>query len=230
MTKKSVIAIIPARKNSKRIPKKNYKLFNGKPIITYTIKLLKKSKLFDKIIVSTDSEKIASISKKCGATILFKRPKNLSGDYVSSAKAVKHAVNFLIKKNYSFNYVCCVYAPNPFLRISDLNKGFKKIKSNKYNFVFSATGYNFPIFRSFIFSKSNGVEILFKKYFRKRSQDLKKIYCDAGQFYWGAKEIWLRKKRLTNKSCIIDIPKFRYHDIDTLDDWKKAEIYKKIIK
>ena len=232
MIKNNLVAIIPARGNSKRIPGKNYKKFNGEPIIENTIKKLKKSKIFNRIIVSTDSLKIASISKKCGAEVPFKRPKFLSNDYVSGSSVISHCVKFLINQGYKFEYICCVYAPNPFLRISDLKKGLKKIKSNELNYVFSATEYRFPFFRSFTFSSKSGVEAVFKKNIKRRSQDLKKIICDAAQFYWGHKKAWLNEKKIfSKKSGIIMIPKSRYYDIDTLDDWKYAELgYKTINK
>ena len=230
MLRKNVIAIIPARGNSKRIPGKNYKIFNGKPIIANTIEKLKKSIIFDRIIVSTDSKKIASISKRCGAEVPFRRPKFLSDDYTSGASVITHSVKFLIKEGYQFDYVCCVYPPNPFLEISDLKKGFKKIKSKKFNYVFSATLYRFPFFRSFTFSRSKGIKVLFKNKINHRSQDLKQIICDAAHFYWGRKEAWLQEKKLFTKgSDIVMIPEWRYHDIDTLDDWKHAELYHKNI-
>ncbi len=230
MLKKKVVAVIPARKNSKRIPGKNYKKFNGKSIIANTIEKLKKSKIFDRIIVSTDSKKIASISRRCGAEIPFMRPKSLSGDYASGGSVISHSVRFLVKENYQFDYVCCVYAPNPFLQISDLKKGFEKIKSKKYDYVFSAIPYRFPFFRSFTYSRKKGVRMLFYKNLKKRSQDLKQIMCDAGQFYWGHKKTWLKKKVIfSKKSDLIMIPEWRYHDLDTLGDWRRAEIYSKII-
>ena len=146
MLKKNIVAIVPARANSKRIPGKNIKKFNGKPIIVNTIEKLKKSKIFDRIIVSTDSKKIARIAVKCGAEIPFKRSKVLSNDTTHATAVISDCVKFLIKENYKFDYVCCVYAPNPFLQIADLKKGFYKIKSKKYNYVFSATLYQFPYF------------------------------------------------------------------------------------
>ena len=230
MLRKNIVAIIPARGNSKRIPGKNYKKFNGKPIIANTIEKLKESKIFDRIIVSTDSKKIASISKRYGAEVPFRRPKFLSDDYISGTSVISHSVRFLVKEGYQFDYVCCVYAPNPFLQIADLKKGFKKIQSKKYNYVFFATPYRFPFFRSFTFSHKQGVKMLFYKNFKKRSQDLKQIMCDAGHFYWGHKKSWLQEKVFfTKNSDIIMVPEWRYHDLDTLDDWKRAEIYSKII-
>ena len=231
MLKKNIVAIIPARGNSKRIPGKNYKKFNGEPIIVNTIKKLKKSKIFNRIIVSTDNSRIASISKKSGAEIPFKRTKFLSNDYASTISVIADGVSFLMKKNYQFDYVCCIYAPNPFLEISDLKKGLKKIKSKKYNYVFSAVAYEFPFFRSFTFSSAKGLKMIFNKNVKKRSQDLKKIMCDAGQFYWAYKKTWLRKKSIfTKNSDVVMIPQWRYHDIDTKENWKHAEIYSKHIK
>ena len=230
MLRKDVIAIIPARGGSKRIPGKNYKMFNGKPIIASTIEKLKKSRIFDRIIVSTDSKKIASIAKRYGAEVPFRRPKFLSDDYTSGASVITHAVKFLIKEGCQFDYVCCVYPPNPFLQISDLKKGFRKIKLRKLNYVFSATIYRFPFFRSFTFSRKRGIKVLFKNKINKRSQDLKQIICDAAQFYWGCKEAWLQEKNLFTKgSDIITIPESRYHDIDTLENWKLAEKFSKHI-
>ena len=230
MLKKNVVAIIPARGNSKRIPGKNCKKFNGKLVIVSTIEKLKKSKLFNRIIVSTDSKKIAAISKKHGAEIPFWRPKFLSNDYASGTSVMSHALRFLIKEGYQFEYACFVFAPNPFLKISDLKKGFKKIRSKKCNYVFSATPYRFPYFRSFIFSKKFGIKMIFPKNYKKRSQELKQILCDAGQFYWGHKRAWLKEKiAFSGNSDVILVPEWRYHDLDTLADWKRAETFSKFI-
>ena len=227
---RGLVAIIPARGASKRIPGKNYKNFNGKPIIKNTIEKLKKSKIFNRIIVSTDSKKIASISKKCGAEVPFMRPKFLCKDKVLDGAVISHCIRFLLKENYKFDYVCSVYAPNPFLQISDLKKGLKKIKLKKFDYVFSATSYRFPYFRSFTTASDGRVKMLFNKYRRTRSQNLKKIICDAGQFYWGHRKTWLKKEFPSRNSRVVLISEWRYHDIDTFDDWKRAEIYKKYIK
>tara|TARA_B110001454_G_C12662267_1_gene410014 strand:- start:224 stop:913 length:690 start_codon:yes stop_codon:yes gene_type:complete len=222
------IAIIPARGGSKRIVGKNYKNFNGLPIIANTINILKKSNLFDKIFVSTDSKKITSIAERFGAEVPFIRPKKLSDDYATSVEVINHSVRYL-KKIHDFEYACCVYAPNPFLQIKDLKKGYSLVKLKKVDFVFSATAYPFPFFRSLILSKKGKIEMMLKKNFFKRTQDLKKIFCDAGQFYWGTKDAWLKKKTIySKKSKIVSIPKWRYHDIDTAEDWKKAEKFIKI--
>ena len=229
MLKENIVAVIPARGESNRKPGKNYKKFNGKPVIAATIEKLKKSKIFDRIIVSTDSRKIASIAKSCGAEVPFWRPKILSNDYASGGAVMSHSLKFLLKENYKFSYACFIFAPNPFLQIIDLKKGLKKIKSKKCSYVFSATPYRFPFYRSFTNSKKKGVKMLFPKNYKKRSQELKQIYCDAAQLYWGDKKAWLNKKIAFSKnSDIIVIPEHRYHDLDTIADWKRAEIFSKI--
>jgi N-acylneuraminate cytidylyltransferase len=228
--KKKVIAVIPARKNSKRIPGKNYKKFNGIPAIVSTIKKLKKSKIFDRIIVSTNCEKTAKISKSYGAEIPFWRPKILSNDFASGSSVMSHCIKFLENEGCNFDYACFVFAPNPFLKINDLKKGFQKIRAKKCDFVFAATSYQFPFFRSFTISDKKGIKMLFSKNYKKRSQDLKQILCDAGQFYWGYKEAWIKEKIVFSKrSDVVLIPKWRYQDIDTLEDWKRAEKLSKII-
>jgi len=229
MSKKNIVAIIPARGKSKRIPGKNYKKFNGKPVIVATIEKLKNSKIFDRIIVSTDNKKIALIAKSCGAEVPFWRPKFLSSDYASGGAVMSHSLEYLLKEKYKFSYACFIFAPNPFLQIKDLKKGLKKIKSKKCSYVISATPYRFPFYRSFNYSKKMGVKMLFPKNYKKRSQELKQIYCDAAQFYWGSKNAWLNKKVAFSKnSDIIEIPEYRYHDLDTVSDWKRAEIFSKI--
>ena len=221
--KENIVALILARGGSKRIKGKNFKKFKGEPAISSTIKKLKKSKIFNRIIVSTDSSKIMKISRKAGAEIPFKRPKNISGDYIPDRPVIKHCIKFLNDRNYKFGFLCCVYPINPFLRISDLKKGLLKVKRKKAGYVFSAVKYQFPFFRSFIFLKRK-MKMIFEKYYKKRSQDLKQIFCDAGQFYWGSKKTWINeKKSLSKNSDIIKIPQWRYHDIDTPEDWKKAE-------
>ena len=217
------VAIIPARIGSKRIPRKNIKIFNGKPVILNTIDVLKKSKLFKKILISTDSKKIREICKKKNVSIPFLRPKKISGDKATTADVVKHAINFLDTKKFNYDFICCVYPPNPFLRNKDLIKGFKKVKSNNYSFVFSATILEHSALRSFSFKKKK-LTLSFPANTKKRSQDLHQLFCDAAQFYWGHKNSWLKYKHVFQKnSSIVEIPNHRFCDIDNLQDWKKAE-------
>ena len=129
--KPKCIAIIPAKSVSSRLPNKNIKKFLGKPMLGMTIQTLKRSKIFDKIIVSTDSKKISNIAKKYGAEVPFLRPKKFANNIVSTIPAINHCINFLKSKKYDFDYVCEVYPANPFLKVSDLRDGKRKIFQQK---------------------------------------------------------------------------------------------------
>ena len=204
------IAIIPARGGSKRIPKKNIKDFCGKPIISYSIKTAIASNLFDKIIVSTDDNEIANISKSYGAEIPFLRPRTLSGDEVNFPEVIAHAVNFMKEKGHLVNEVCGIYATAPFMMIDDLIKGYNVLKTNKWNFVFSATEFVYPIFRSFEDNKSNGLKMFFPKYLKSRTQDCPKAMHDAGQFCWAKANSWTEKElSFDNHSTIVELPSWR---------------------
>ena len=219
------IAIIPARGGSKRIPRKNIKEFFGKPIIAWSILAALKSNLFDHIIVSTDDEEISEIARKYGASTPFNRPNALSDDKTETIAVVSHAVKWITDNLKKPDYVCCIYATAPFISAEDIKSGFTQIKKGNNSFVFSATEYNFPIQRAFKINPNESLEMFDKKYFSSRSQDLEHAYHDAGQFYWGTSDAWTSNPIIFGeKSSIINIPKYRVQDIDTLDDWINAEL------
>ena len=218
------IAIIPARIGSKRIPKKNIKNFCGKPIIYWSIKAAKKTKLFDKIIVSTDDKKIALLAKKYGAEVPFLRSSKLSNDRTGTIAVVSHATYWLKNNGFNPRFVCCIYATAAFIRPLDIINGYKKLQNRKWNYVFSATSFASSVLRSFKKDSKGSLKMIFPKNYYKRTQDLEEIYYDAGQFYWGRASSWLKLKPVFGKfSTIINIPRWRVHDIDTLEDWKLAE-------
>lgn len=219
------VAIIPARGGSKRIPKKNIKEFFGKPIIAYSIDCAIKSNIFDKIIVSTDCDIIADIAKKYGAEVPFKRPKELSDDFTGTDKVVEHTVRWLEESNESIELVCCIYATAPLITPIDLKKGFELIKTNKWDCVFAATTFSYPIFRSFKRLKGGGLKMIFPEHFVSRSQDLEEAYHDAGQFYWAKSDYFKSKSNgFDENKEIVKLPSYRVQDIDTEEDWKRAEI------
>ena len=219
------LCIIPARGGSKRIPRKNIKKFCRKPLIAYSIEMAKKSNLFKKIVVSTDDEEIAKISKNLGAEILF-RPKELADDFSSSVDVFEHAINELNKKN-EFEYVCMIYPTAPFLQDEYLKKGLQELKNSDACFSFSATTYDFPIWRGFEIINGKA-KMLFPEFMNKRSQDLKEAYHDAGQFYW--KKLKCSEKFHFNASLPIVIPRYLVQDIDSMEDFKLAEIMFKVLK
>ena len=224
------VCIIPARGGSKRIPKKNIKDFCGKPMISWTINAAINSQCFDKIIVSTDSEEIASISKKYGAEVPFLRPKKISDDHTGTIPVISHAINFINNNIGAVNYACCIYATAPFVEPSFITKGLEKIQQLNANYCFSATSFPFPIQRA-IKIKSNGrSEMFYPENFNIRSQDLEKSFHDAGQFYWGKSSSWLNNKRIFDGDSVpILIPRYKVQDIDDIEDWQRAEILFEII-
>lgn len=221
------IAIIPARGGSKRIPGKNIKEFCRKPLISYSIETAIESNLFDDIIVSTDSKKIASIAKKYGASVHSYRPDHLSDDYVTTGSVMAYEVK-LIDKDISA--ICCIYATAPFIKKNDLIESLRIFENNNWDYVFSAAEFNYPVQRGFKKLELGGVKMINSKHYNSRSQDLPNIYHDAGQFYWGTREAWENTKKIfTSNSTIYQLPTWRVQDIDTLDDWKRAELLFKAI-
>lgn len=218
------LCVIPARSGSKRIKKKNIKIFCGKPIIVWSIQLAIASKLFDKIIVSTDNNEIANLAISYGAEVPFIRPKKLSDDYTGTVPVISHAIKWQIKHNQRPTYVCCIYATAPFTKINDLKYGLKILKRSGSEYTFSATNYSYPIQRSFQIKKNKKIKMFYPKYYNSRSQDLKEAFHDAGQFYWGTTDAWLKNKPIISEDSLpIMIPRNQVHDIDTLEDWQIAE-------
>lgn len=222
------VAIIPARGGSKRIPKKNIKEFCGKPLIAYSIETALESKLFDRVIVSTDSEEIAEVAKKFGAEIPFIRPKELSDDFSSSGVVIEHAMNFLESKGEALEYVCTIYATAPFLQLKYLKEGYEKLKNSSACRSFSVTSMPFPIQRTFKI-KNNRCEMFWPENFLKRSQDLEEAYQDAGQFYWEKRDCISSDLFFGKDTIPIILPRHLVQDIDTPEDFIRAEYMYKAV-
>ena len=190
------LAIIPARLGSKRLPQKNIKNFFGKPIISFSIDAAKKTKIFDKIIVSTESIKLKKIAEKYGAEVPFLRPKKIADDRTHFNYAIIQSIKEFKKKNIKIKNVCCIYPTSPLINYKDIIKGFNLLKKSS-RYVFSACEYISPPQRSF-YLKSGNLKFLMPNNYKKRSQDLSKIYHDAGQFYWGREQTWLNDKMIFN--------------------------------
>lgn len=219
------VAVIPARGGSKRIPQKNIKDFCGKPMIAWSIEAAIKSGCFDKILVSTDDKEIAEISEKYGAEAPFFRPKALSDDFTPTIPVIRHAANWLRDKYKKVELICCIYATAPFVSSSDLKKGWQLLNGSDLDYVFSATNYRYPIQRAFTISENNRVSSFNQKLINSRSQDLDEFWHDAGQFYWGRINAWLNCNPIfSKKSAALRLPHYRVQDIDTINDWKHAEL------
>lgn len=224
------IAIIPARGGSKRVPRKNIKLFHGKPLIAYSIQTALKSKLFDKVVVSTDDKEIAKIAKQYGAEVPFLRPKELSDDFTGTGAVINHTIEFLKKQGEVFDFVCSIYATAPFLQIKYLKEGFLKLKNSNARSAFSCTSMPFPIQRTFRITSDERCEMFWPENFTKRSQDLEEAFQDAGQFYWTKLGIKSKDIIFSKESIPIVLPRYLVQDIDTLADWEHAEIMYEVLQ
>lgn len=231
--KLKAIAIIPARGGSKRIPRKNIKDFFGKPLIAYSIEAAIKSKLFDKIIVSTDDEEIAKIAKEYGAEVPFLRPKELSDDFIMPQSAIDHTLDYFDNIGEIYDNYCTIYPTAPLIQVKYLIKGFEELINTDAVNVFSATSMPYPIQRSFKINQNNRCEMFWPQKYNVRSQDLEEAYHDAGQFYWTNRS---RQKKIKNKIILSDVsiaiilPRYLVQDIDSLEDWEMAELMYAVLK
>ncbi|WP_158967729.1 pseudaminic acid cytidylyltransferase [Paraglaciecola sp. L3A3] len=226
------LAVIPARGGSKRIPRKNIKPFAGKPLIAYSIEAAIASGEFEKIIVSTDSEQIAEVALEYGAEVPFLRPPDLSDDFVGTTPVTRHAIEYCQQFLFEPEFCCCIYATAPFLTAEYLSLGLEQLKQNKQNkFAFSVTSFPFPVQRA-LKKQGLGVAAMYPENIAKRSQDLEEAYHDAGQFYWGTTAAYLQKDKIFSEySMPIILPRHLVQDIDTPEDWFRAELmYKAYIK
>ena len=214
------IAIILAKSFSKRIPNKNFMKFHGKPMINWTIQAAKKSKVFDKIIITTDSDKI--IKKLNGHNLDFiKRPKELNKEKYGIDEIMKYCLSTIDEK---IDYACCLFPCAPLMAHADIKKGFLKIKSNKYKYVFAASNFSHPVERSF--KLNNGkIKMISEKFFNMSSKLFTETYHDVGYFYWAKASTWNNQfLSYSSKSSFIKIPNWRAQDLDTYDDLKKIDL------
>lgn len=223
------ICIIPARGGSKRIPNKNIKNFNGFPIISYSIKAALESKLFDTVIVSTDSAQIAQISTDYGADVPFIRPDKISCDFSTLFDVMSHAVDYYNTNQIKLSDICCLLPTAPLISKNILIKTFEKYSLNKSKFLLTVAKYRSPVMRSFTLNQKNQILMSNKNNFSKRSQDLKDFYHDAGILYWGSESLFKNKKNYFQDSIAYLLPSFLVQDIDDFDDWIFAELMHKLI-
>jgi pseudaminic acid cytidylyltransferase len=224
------LCVIPARGGSKRIPRKNIKEFCGKPMIAWSIEAAIKSRCFDRIIVSTDDEEIASVAKRYGAEVPFMRPAQLADDFTGTTAVIAHAIEWQNSHGEAADKVCCLYATAPFVQMTDLQKGLDILDSSGAEYAFSVTSYAFPIQRAIRITENQRVEMFQPEHFNTRSQDLEEAWHDAGQFYWGRAAAWLANKPFFScDAAPVLLPRHRVQDIDTPDDWERAELMFKLL-
>ncbi len=220
------ILIIPARGNSKRIPKKNIKIFNGKPAIYWPINAAKQSNIFDRIIVSTDNEEIAQIAESFGAEIPYLRDASLSDDYTGTTEVISDTVSRL--NLAEADAVCCLYATALFVRPEDIKKGREQLEGGA-QWALSLCEYPTPIDRAYV-KHGNSFSPKDHNSMPKRSQDLPKYYFDVGQFYWARAKTWRSAdSHVWDGANGVEIPFERAIDIDTPEDWARAELLSQLL-
>ncbi|SCW62796.1 MULTISPECIES: pseudaminic acid cytidylyltransferase [unclassified Pseudomonas] len=218
------LAVIPARGGSKRIPRKNIKAFCGKPMIAWSIEAALQSGCFDQVIVSTDDQEIAEVAREYGASVPFMRPAELSDDYTGTIPVIQQAIEWCRADGFDVRQVCCLYATAPFVSPEDLCRGLDILEKTGSQYAFSVTSYAFPIQRAIRLTEAGHVEMFNPEHFNARSQDLEESYHDAGQFYWGQASAWLEGRMIfSHESSAVLLPRHRVQDIDTPEDWIRAE-------
>ena len=218
------LAVIPARGGSKRIPRKNIKTFCGKPMIAWSIEAALQSGCFDAVAVSTDDAEIAEVARAHGAIVPFMRPAELSDDHTGTIPVIRHAIEWHQHQGQTPERVCCIYATAPFVRAEDLKRGLRVLEETGCDYAFSVTSYAFPIQRAIRITPQGRVEMFHPEHFNTRSQDLEEAFHDAGQFYWGQASAWLAGKPIFSPDAApVILPRHRVQDIDTPEDWTRAE-------
>ncbi|MDR7896839.1 pseudaminic acid cytidylyltransferase [Thermosynechococcus sp. JY1334] len=223
------VAIIPARGGSKRIPRKNIRNFCGKPMIAYAIAIAQDSCLFDRIVVSTEDPEIATVASQWGAEVPFVRPASLADDYTGTTQVIAHGIQVLQEQGCHPELVCCIYPAVPLLQADDLKAALNILLSSNAPYVFPVTSFPSSIQRALRRHPSGQMEPFYPEYEQERTQDLEPAYYDAGQFYWGRTQAWLADISIHQQGIGLVIPQWRVVDIDTLEDWQRAELLYKVL-
>lgn len=223
------LAIIPARGGSKRIPRKNIQNFLGKPIIAYSIEAALQSGLFDEVMVSTDDKEIAEIAIQYGAKVPFFRSAKTADDFATTLDVLKEVeLCYTNELNITFDFICCIYPTSPLLRVEKIKEGFHLLKDKNLDVVYPIVAFSYPILRA-VEIVDGVTQMVWNQYMNSRSQDLKTYYHDAGQWYW-YNPSKIVDSLFTNKTASIILGEDEIQDIDTLTDWKLAEMKYKLQK
>ena len=221
---KMIIAIIPARGGSKRIPNKNIRLFCGKPIIAYSIEAARETGIFDHIVCSTDSDEIAKVAVEYGAEVPFRRTAELSNDYVGIDAVLLQGILDAEKAYGLVESACCIYATAPMLRPEFLRDGLKTLKENIASSAIAVTSFAYPILRAMKNDERGRLRWQWAEYSEIRSQDLPDFIHEAAQFYWVDVADFKKKPDALSNAVPVLLPRWSVQDIDTQEDWQTAEI------
>jgi N-acylneuraminate cytidylyltransferase len=221
----AAVAVIPARGGSKRIPRKNVRPFCGRPMIAHPIRAALESGCFARVIVSTDDAEIAEVARAHGAETPFVRPAELSDDQTGTNEVVAHALRWLGARGAAPETAACLYATAPFLEPEDIRRGQALLAEPGRRFAVTVTTFAFPIQRAVRRTPEGGLAPFDAQAIRQRSQDLEEAWHDAGALYWGRSDAFLSGEPLfAPHTAPIPLPRHRVQDIDTLEDWQRAEL------
>lgn len=223
------VAIIPARGGSKRIPRKNIRPFHGRPMIAWPIAAAAASGLFDRVIVSTDDAEIADVARAEGAEVPFLRDPSLADDRTGVTPVVQDTLRRLEAIGERPALACLVYATAPFLRAEDLARGLNALEETGADYANSVTSFPAPVQRAMVIEDGR-LRMIDPANRLVRSQDLPEAYHDAGQFCWGRREAWLSDRAVFDApTAAVLLPRFRVQDVDTPEDWTRAEVMARVL-
>ena len=224
------LCIIPARGGSKRIPRKNIKPFMGKPIIAYSIEAALKSGLFGEVMVSTDDVEFADVARRYGASVPFMRSEATANDYAGTEDVMLEVLDEYKKLGKEYDNFCCLYSTAPFVTANRLKEAFALLNEH-VDAAFTVVQYSYPIQRSLKVNAERFVEMNFPQYYDARTQDLEKIYHDAGQFYFvKVKSFEMEKTLWCKRTAPLVLSELEVQDLDTLTDWQLAEMKYKLTR
>ena len=224
------VCVIPARGGSKRIPRKNIRDFCGQPMMAWSIQAAQQAGCFDRIIVSTDHTQIATLACEMGAEAPFQRPPHLADDHTTTQAVIVHAIDQLKSQGLNVDKVCCLYATAPLVQADDLRAGALLLeRCTTETFVFSATRFPYPIQRAIRIDGHGRSSMFNPEHANTRSQDLEEAFHDAGQFYWARVQAWEGYNDIFSGGLPLLVPQWRVQDIDTEDDWKRAELLHRLL-
>ena len=211
------LCIIPARGGSKRIPRKNVKLFLGKPMLAYSIEAAKRTGLFEEIMVSTDDEEIALVARQYGANVPFMRSAETASDYATTADVLREVITKYREMGKEFDNFCCFYATAPLVQSKDVVAAYERLQNSIFTCVYPVVQFSYPIWRCLDLAEDGTMTRHWPKYEKSRTQDLQKVYHDTGTFYWYKTKEWLSNKVIYGG---IVMPETSIQDIDTETDWQ----------
>ncbi|MBR1669334.1 MAG: pseudaminic acid cytidylyltransferase [Butyrivibrio sp.] len=220
----STLAMITARGGSKRIPRKNIKQFNGKPIIAYSIEAALSSGAFDEVMVSTDDDEIAEISRKYGAGVPFMRSEKTANDFATTVDVIEEVLDEYHKRGQDFEMFACIYPTAPFVTAGRLRAATEQLRESDADVLIPVVRFSYPPQRAMVIEKER---LVFKapENLSKRSQDLEPYFHDAGQFYISRTESFKKNRALMVGNILpMELSELEVQDIDNEVDWKLAEL------